>query len=138
MTAFDSYHKRNKIMYDDGEEEWVALQRETFSWLTPRASAAGGVACQAPWQNSFRHLAFANFAFEQGLVPSLNGYVESGRHCGQVIFLKQVMLGVSFHCCTPSTAMGASQPSHVLLAGSHMPSSSHCWHGGRRYLEGRP
>ncbi|CAL8467270.1 g6807 [Coccomyxa elongata] len=41
VTAFDSYHKRNKIMYDDGEEEWVALQRETFSWLTPRASAAG-------------------------------------------------------------------------------------------------
>ena len=48
MTAFDSYHKRNKIMYDDGEEEWVALQRETFSWLTPRASAAGRAAHQAP------------------------------------------------------------------------------------------
>lgn len=42
MLAFDCYHKRNKILYDDGEEEWVALQRELFSWLTPRAFAAGG------------------------------------------------------------------------------------------------
>ncbi len=41
VLAFDSYHKRNKILYDDGEEEWVALQRELFCWLTPRALAAG-------------------------------------------------------------------------------------------------
>ncbi|KAK9916747.1 hypothetical protein WJX75_006528 [Coccomyxa subellipsoidea] len=41
VLAFDCYHKRNKILYDDGEEEWVALQRELFSWLTPRALAAG-------------------------------------------------------------------------------------------------
>lgn len=39
--SFDSYHKRNKISYDDGEEMWVALQRETFTWVTPRALGAG-------------------------------------------------------------------------------------------------
>ena len=41
LLAFDSYHKRSKVLYDDGEEEWVALQREMFTWLTPRARAAG-------------------------------------------------------------------------------------------------
>ena len=41
VTSFDSYHKRSKISYDDGEEMWVALQRETFTWITPRAFGAG-------------------------------------------------------------------------------------------------
>lgn len=41
ISSFDSYHKRNKISYDDGEEMWVALQRETFTWITPRAFGAG-------------------------------------------------------------------------------------------------
>ena len=36
LLQFDSYHKRSKILYDDGEEEWVSLSRETFKWLTPR------------------------------------------------------------------------------------------------------
>ncbi|KAK9824439.1 hypothetical protein WJX72_010256 [[Myrmecia] bisecta] len=36
LTAYDSYHKRCKIIYDDGEEEWLALQREAFKWLIPR------------------------------------------------------------------------------------------------------
>lgn len=41
LTQFDSYHKRHKIVYDDGEEEWVALTRESFRWLTPRGRTAG-------------------------------------------------------------------------------------------------
>ena len=41
VTSFDSYHKRSKISYDDGEEMLVALQRETFTWITPRAFGAG-------------------------------------------------------------------------------------------------
>jgi hypothetical protein len=41
LVQFDSYHKRHKILYDDGEEEWVALPRESFRWLTPRAASAG-------------------------------------------------------------------------------------------------
>ena len=43
IASFDSYHKRSKISYDDGEEMWVALQRETFTWITPRAQGAGMV-----------------------------------------------------------------------------------------------
>ena len=41
IIQFDSYHKRHKIMYDDGEEEWVALPREIFRYLSPRAKSAG-------------------------------------------------------------------------------------------------
>ena len=47
IASFDSYHKRSKISYDDGEEMWVALQRETFTWITPRAQGAG--ACLSPF-----------------------------------------------------------------------------------------
>lgn len=41
LVQFDSYHKRHKVCYDDGEEEWVSLAREPFRWLTPRARSAG-------------------------------------------------------------------------------------------------
>ena len=41
LIQFDSYHKRHKIMYDDGEEEWIALPRESFRYLAPRAQSAG-------------------------------------------------------------------------------------------------
>ncbi|GAB4820373.1 hypothetical protein N2152v2_007419 [Parachlorella kessleri] len=41
LMQFDSYHKRSKILYDDGEEEWVSLSRESFKWLTPRGRSAG-------------------------------------------------------------------------------------------------
>jgi hypothetical protein len=41
LAQFDSYHKRHKLIYDDGEEEWVALSREKFAWLTPRAASSG-------------------------------------------------------------------------------------------------
>lgn len=40
VLQFDSYHKRSKILYDDGEEEWVSLAREKFRWLTPRGRCA--------------------------------------------------------------------------------------------------
>jgi hypothetical protein len=41
LVAFDYYHKRSKVLYDDGEEEWIALPRHTFCWVTPRARGAG-------------------------------------------------------------------------------------------------
>lgn len=41
LVQFDSYHKRHKVAYDDGDEEWVSLPREAFRWLTPRARSAG-------------------------------------------------------------------------------------------------
>lgn len=41
LIQFDSYHKRHKILYDDGEEEWVALSREYFRYLTPKTRSAG-------------------------------------------------------------------------------------------------
>ena len=41
LLQFDGYHKRHKVAYDDGEEEWVSLAREPFRWLTPRARSSG-------------------------------------------------------------------------------------------------
>lgn len=41
MTSYDSYHKRSKIRYDDDEEEWLALSRQRFTCLLPRARSAG-------------------------------------------------------------------------------------------------
>ncbi|KAL6768038.1 hypothetical protein ACKKBF_B37530 [Auxenochlorella protothecoides x Auxenochlorella symbiontica] len=40
LVQYDSYHKRHKIAYDDGEEEWVSLSRESFRVLTPRGASA--------------------------------------------------------------------------------------------------
>lgn len=44
LCQFDSYHKRHKVLYDDGEEEWVALPKETFRCLLPRAASAENTA----------------------------------------------------------------------------------------------
>ena len=44
VVSFDAYHKRVKLRYDDGHEEWVAPQREQFRWLLPRAASAGSTA----------------------------------------------------------------------------------------------
>eukprot|EP00887_Chlorella_sp_A99_P006200 scaffold3.g6200.t1 len=41
LVQFDGYHKRHKVLYDDGQEEWVSLGREAFRWLSPRARSAG-------------------------------------------------------------------------------------------------
>ena len=30
LSGFDAYHKRSKVCYDDGQEEWVSLMQETF------------------------------------------------------------------------------------------------------------
>ncbi len=41
IVVYDSYHKRCKVQYDDGEEEWLALPKQRFRWLLPRAQSAG-------------------------------------------------------------------------------------------------
>ena len=65
ISSFDSYHKRNKISYDDGEEMWVALQRETFTWITPRALGAGADLALCPSCASVAKLCLAvGSAFE--------------------------------------------------------------------------
>jgi len=53
IVQFDSYHKRHKVMYDDGEEEWVGLGRESFRYLTPRAKSAG---CTASFRRAMAQL----------------------------------------------------------------------------------
>ncbi len=41
VRSYDSYHKRHKLLYDDSADEWVALSRQRFRWLTPRGRTAG-------------------------------------------------------------------------------------------------
>ena len=41
LASLDGYHKRAKVVYDDGEEEWLALPNHAFRWLAPRARSAG-------------------------------------------------------------------------------------------------
>ena len=53
IVLFDSYHKRCKVQYDDGEEEWLALPKQRFRWLLPRAKSAG---CNATIQASMAAL----------------------------------------------------------------------------------
>ncbi|KAL0037417.1 hypothetical protein WJX79_006871 [Trebouxia sp. C0005] len=36
LAGFDAYHKRSKVCYDDGQEEWISLSKERFRWFTPR------------------------------------------------------------------------------------------------------
>ncbi|DBA82770.1 hypothetical protein WJX77_000353 [Trebouxia sp. C0004] len=36
VAGFDAYHKRSKVCYDDGQEEWISLSKERFRWFTPR------------------------------------------------------------------------------------------------------
>ena len=45
LAALDGYHKRARVVYDDGEEEWLSLPRHAFRWLSPRARTAG---CSEP------------------------------------------------------------------------------------------
>lgn len=47
VVSFDAYHKRVKLRYDDGHQEWVAPQKEQFRWLLPRAASAGCTASMA-------------------------------------------------------------------------------------------
>ena len=47
VIGFDAYHKRVKLRFDDGYEEWVAPQKEQFRWLLPRAASAGCTAAMA-------------------------------------------------------------------------------------------
>lgn len=56
LIQFDSYHKRHKIVYDDGEEEWVALTRESFRYLTPRTRSAG---CNTTFRTAMAQLGAA-------------------------------------------------------------------------------
>ena len=30
LAGFDAYHKRSKVSYDDGQEEWINLAKERF------------------------------------------------------------------------------------------------------------
>ena len=41
LRSYDGYHKRHKLLYDDSADEWVALARQRFRWLTPRGRSAG-------------------------------------------------------------------------------------------------
>ncbi len=56
LIQFDSYHKRHKVVYDDGEEEWIALPRESFRYLTPRTLSAG---CNATFRKAMSQLGAA-------------------------------------------------------------------------------
>jgi hypothetical protein len=56
LIQFDSYHKRHKVVYDDGEEEWIALPRESFRYLTPRTRSAG---CNATFRKAMSQLGAA-------------------------------------------------------------------------------
>lgn len=56
LIQFDSYHKRHKVVYDDGEEEWIALPRESFRYLTPRTRSAG---CDATFRKAMSQLGAA-------------------------------------------------------------------------------
>ena len=53
IISFDSCHKRCKVQYDDGEEEWLTLPKQRFRWLLPRAQSAG---CNATVQNAMAAL----------------------------------------------------------------------------------
>ena len=33
LAGFDAYHKRSKVCYDDGQEEWISLAKERFRWV---------------------------------------------------------------------------------------------------------
>ncbi|KAK9832914.1 hypothetical protein WJX74_001631 [Apatococcus lobatus] len=61
IVLYDSYHKRCKVQYDDGEEEWLALPKQRFRWLLPRAQSAG---CTAAMQASMAALG------AEGIQPS--------------------------------------------------------------------
>ena len=41
VAQLNGYHKRAKVAYDDGEEEWIKLPQQAFQWLGPRARSAG-------------------------------------------------------------------------------------------------
>jgi len=56
LIQFDSYHKRHKVVYDDGEEEWIALPRESFRYLTPRTRSAG---CSSTFRKAMSQLGAA-------------------------------------------------------------------------------
>ncbi len=43
LRSYDAYHKRHKVLYDDSADEWVALARQRFRWLTPRGRSAGAL-----------------------------------------------------------------------------------------------
>lgn len=42
VKGYDTTLDRHLIRYDDDAEEWLSLRSETFTWLAPRASSAGG------------------------------------------------------------------------------------------------
>ena len=83
LLAFDAYHRRNKVLYDDGAEEWVSLQREMFCWLTPRARAAGGVPSLAPLLGAS---AWRRLILVAAVLPQLPGQLDPtcARKGGQV------------------------------------------------------
>ena len=33
LAGFDAYHKRSKVCYDDGQEEWISLAKERFRYV---------------------------------------------------------------------------------------------------------
>jgi len=41
------------VVYDDGEDEWLALPRQAFRWLAPRARSAG---CTEPLKRALSAL----------------------------------------------------------------------------------
>ena len=45
LSGFDAYHKRSKVCYDDGQEEWVSLMRETFRCCLPDLLQGTPYAC---------------------------------------------------------------------------------------------
>lgn len=57
ITSYDSYHKRSKVRYDDDEEEWLALPRQRFISLLPRARSAG---CTPSFMAAMQALGAAN------------------------------------------------------------------------------
>lgn len=80
MVAHDWYHKRLKVLYDDGFEEFISPQKPDtqYTWLTPRACTAGATdAVHA----AFRMLAASN----AGVHPQMCRHDSANIHvCGFV------------------------------------------------------
>lgn len=66
ITSYDSYHKRSKVRYDDDEEEWLALPRQRFICMLPRARSAG---CTPQLLAAMQSLGAANVSWGANSLP---------------------------------------------------------------------
>ena len=98
LSAYDAYHKRAKVAFDGGADEWLPLGRDRVAWLAPRARSAGG-ACP--------ELAAAMAAL--GAAPAGDGRAAGGAAGAPPSPLKTAAAGAG-SSRPPPPAAGASAP----------------------------